>query len=49
MLQEVCRGADKSLAFLVSPMGGSQHNQKNFSWMGRKSVLENLTADHLKL
>jgi hypothetical protein len=28
------RGADKSLAFLISPMGGLQHNQKNFSWMG---------------
>jgi hypothetical protein len=30
----ICRGAGKSLAFPISPMGGSQHNQKNFSWMG---------------
>jgi hypothetical protein len=28
------RGADKSLAFPISPKGGFQHNQNNFSWMG---------------
>jgi hypothetical protein len=28
------RGADKSLAFPISPTGGLQRNQKNFSWMG---------------
>jgi hypothetical protein len=27
-------GAYKSLAFPVSPMGGLQHNQKIFSWIG---------------
>jgi hypothetical protein len=30
----LCRGADKCLAFPISPIGGLQHNQKNFSWMG---------------
>jgi hypothetical protein len=30
----VLRGADKSLAFLISPMCGLQHSQNNFSWMG---------------
>jgi intergrase/recombinase len=28
------RGADKSVAFPISPSGGFQHEQKNFSWMG---------------
>jgi hypothetical protein len=28
------RGADKSLAFRISPTGDLQHNQKNFSCMG---------------
>jgi hypothetical protein len=32
--QNVRRGADKFLAFSMSPTGGLQHNQKNFSWMG---------------
>jgi hypothetical protein len=27
-------GADKSLAFLISPRDGLQRNQKNCSWMG---------------
>jgi hypothetical protein len=27
------RGADKSLAFPISPTGGLQHNKNNFSWM----------------
>jgi hypothetical protein len=34
---EVHRGANESLAFPVSPTGGLQHNQKNFSWMGERS------------
>jgi hypothetical protein len=29
----ICLRADKSLAFPISPTGGLQHNQKNFSWM----------------
>jgi hypothetical protein len=31
---EVHKGTYKSLALPVSPMGGLQHNQKNFSWVG---------------
>jgi hypothetical protein len=27
-------GADKSLAFPITPTGNLQHNLKNFSWMG---------------
>jgi hypothetical protein len=34
---KLCRGADKSLAFLISPTGGLRHNQKNFSWMSKGS------------
>jgi hypothetical protein len=30
----ISMGADKFLAFPISPTGGLQHNQKNFSWMG---------------
>jgi hypothetical protein len=28
---ELRKGADKSLAFHISPTGGLQHNQRNFS------------------
>jgi hypothetical protein len=31
---KLCRGADKSLAFPISPTSGLQHNQNSFSWMG---------------
>jgi hypothetical protein len=31
---KIRRGPDKSLASLISPTGGLQHNQKNVSWMG---------------
>jgi hypothetical protein len=30
----LCKEANKSLDFPISPMGGLQYYQDNFSWMG---------------